>query len=335
MINVALLSRWHVHADDYAKDARNHPQLDIKLVWDEDEERGRKWAEELGVPFEADLDSVLSNQGIDAVIVNTPTNLHKEVMIKAANNKKHIFSEKVMAFTVKDCVEIFDAIEKNGVHFMLSLPRLTAGYYLYAQQMLDEGKLGKLTTIRCRLAHNGAVSKDDEYTGWLPERFFNKEEAGGGALMDLGAHPIYLTNRLAGEAVSIQAKLQETFGHGVDDNAVVIVEYDSGALGIIEAGFVSGGSPFQLELYGTEGSVMIEDETIRVNSQQLETTGWHSPENIQSIPMPMEQWVDSILNQVEPTITKEDAIQLTLVNEVAAISHQEGKRMTVKEVIQN
>ncbi len=46
MINVALLSRWHVHADDYERDIRENEHLSIQLVWDEDIERGRKWAEE-------------------------------------------------------------------------------------------------------------------------------------------------------------------------------------------------------------------------------------------------------------------------------------------------
>src|SRR5690606_7683338 len=161
----------------------------------------------------------------------------------AAKNKKHIFSEKVLAFSVQDCKDIYEAVEENHVKFMLSLPRLTEHYYLYAQQILDEGKLGRLTTIRCRLAHDGAIAQEGEKTGWLPERFYHPEQAGGGALIDLGAHPIYLTNRLAGKAVAVQARLQQTNGHDVDDNAVVIVEYETGALGVIEAGFVSAASP--------------------------------------------------------------------------------------------
>lgn len=325
LINVALLSRWHVHADDYARDARNNGNLSIKLVWDEDAERGKKWAEELAVPFEHELEKVLSNPDIDAVIVSTPTSLHKEVMIAAANHKKHIFSEKVLAFSVEDCEEIYQAVEANGVHFMLSLPRLTESYYVYAQEALDSGKLGKLTTIRCRFAHNGAVPNEGATSGWLPERFFNKEEAGGGALIDLGAHPIYLTNRLAGNAVAVQARLQQTNGLGVDDNAVVLVEYESGALGIIETSFVSNGSPFQLELYGTEGTLLIEDGNIKINGKQFD--GWQTPEAPEALPMPMVQWTEAILNGTTPSITKDDAIRLTAVNEAAARSQEEGKRI--------
>src|SRR5690606_41067498 len=98
---------------------------------------GEKWAAELGVPFEADLEAVLSNPAIDAIIISTPTNLHKDIIISAANHKKHIFTEKVLAFSVEDCQEIYDAVEANNVHLMLSLPRLTENYYIYAQEALD------------------------------------------------------------------------------------------------------------------------------------------------------------------------------------------------------
>lgn len=328
MINVALLSRWHVHADDYANQAKRISDLSIKMVWDEEAERGKKWAEELGVPFEENLEQVLANPEIDAVILSTPTNLHKEIIIAAAQHKKHIFTEKVLAFTVEDCEEIYAAVEENNVQLILSLPRLTENYYLYAQEALDSGKLGKLTTIRCRLAHNGGVGQNGAKTGWLPERFFNKEQAGGGALMDLGAHPIYLTNRLAGPAKSVQTQFQQADGFEVEGNAAVLVEYQSGAIGIIESGFQSYGSPFQLELYGTEGVLMIEEGSVRIQSSHLEQ-GWQTPELPTALPMPMDQWVAAIKNERAPSITKDDAIRLTEINEKAIQSFTEGKKINI------
>jgi scyllo-inositol 2-dehydrogenase (NAD+) len=264
LINVALLSKWHVHADDYAAQVKKNENLSVAVVWDEDPERGQQWVEKLGVPFEANLDTVLTNPEIDAVVVDTPTTYHKKVLISAAENKKHIFTEKVLALTVAECEEILDAVKRNNVILTVSLPRLTENYYLYAQQVVDQGLLGKATTFRCRLAHNGAVPLENNSNGWLPEKFFNKEETGGGAFIDLGAHPIYLTNRLAGKPTAVTARLLHTSGMDVDDNAIAIVEYDSGAYGTLETGFLSSGSPFQLELYGTEGTLFIEDNKVRL-----------------------------------------------------------------------
>lgn len=331
MISVALLSKWHVHAEDYASQADKNENLLIKTVWDDDEKRGTEWAEKLGVPFEPDLQKVLADQSIDAVIVSTPTHKHKEVILGAARHNKHIFTEKVLALTNQDCEEIYSAIEKAGVQLVVSLPRLTEPAYLYAQKALDEGWLGTLSMIRCRLAHNGGVASDGHPHGWLPERFFNRDESGGGALIDLGAHPIYLTNRLAGDAVTVSAQMRSLSGHEVDDNAVVLIEYASGALGVIETSFVSHGSPFQLELYGTEGVLLIEEQQVRLKSHKRKENDVVTPDELPlRLPTPMEQWVDAISGEEVPTITKEDVYKLTEMNELAAVSHREGRRVNRK-----
>jgi scyllo-inositol 2-dehydrogenase (NAD+) len=325
VISVAMLSKWHVHATDYAREANQNPNLAIKKVWDEIPERGQAWAEELGVNFEPDLSNILTDLSIDAVIVDTPTNMHKDIIIQAAEHGKHIFTEKVLAFTVEECEEILAVVESAGVQLMVSLPRLTHSYYLYAQDVLDRGLLGKLTMLRCRLAHNGAVPNEESGRGWLPEHFFDPETCGGGALIDLGAHPIYLANRLAGPAASVTARLSSFLDYQVDDNAAVVVEYKSGALGVLEAGFVSGGSPFLLECHGTEGTVMIEEGRVRLNSRKIEES-WVVPEKLPvSLPTPIEQWVNMIEHGTKPDITNEDTWRLTQINGAAALSNRESR----------
>lgn len=337
MINVALLSKWHVHAADYAKEASENKNINISIVWDENKERGEQWAKELGVPFEADLQKILSRDDIDGVIVTTPTSKHTEVITQAAKHGKHIFTEKVLALTVKECDELLAAADTAGVQLMVSLPRLTERFYLYAQKTLDEGCLGELTSVRCRVAHHGAVPTKESSHGWLPEQFFNEKEAGGGALVDLGAHPIYLSNRLGGKVKAVTARLQRTKGHEVDDNAVVIVEFESGALGTIETGFLSYGCPDQLELYGTEGTLLIENREPReLISDRIQHDGVIMSDQLpKALPSAMEQWVDAIENKTTSHITKEDIRSLTLVNEAAALSNKEGRRVELAEIEKN
>ena len=331
-MNVALLSKWHVHAVDYAREAMENEAITIKTVWDENQERGTQWAEELGVSYEADLQNVLDDSNIDGVIVTTATNRHKEVIIAAANHGKHIFTEKVLAFTVKECEEILEAVDRNNVQLMVNLPRLTESFYLYAQQALDKGLLGDITYIRCRVAHNGSVPSEENPKGWLPPHFYNKEECGGGALIDLGAHPIYLTNRLGGKVKAVSGKLNELYKLGVDDNAVVMVEYESGAMGMIETGFLSYGSPQQLELYGSEGTIMVEGQVVRIKSMHLNTEDWVNPELPNPISSNMEQWVDVIEKGKKSTISRDDIVNLTAINEAAAISSKEGRRVQLSEL---
>ena len=323
MLSVAMLSRWHVHANDYARQANNHPDIRIAAVWDEDAARGRAWAEELGVPFHQDLAALLSSPDIDGVIVDTPTSMHRDVIVQAAKNGKHIFSEKVLGLSVEECDDIFAAVDASGVELMLSLPRLSHPYYLFAQRVVDSGFLGKITMVRCRLAHNGAVPAKDRPHGWLPEYFFDPKACGGGALIDLGAHTIYLTNRLLGAVKAVTARMTHALGHAVDDNSVVIVESEQGALGVLETGFVSGGSPFQLQVYGTEGMLAVENESVRMRVGDT----WETPELPAAIATPLEQWAKAILHRVPPTIGRTDMRRLTEINQAAAASHAGGCRV--------
>ena len=272
MLGVAMLSRWHVHADQYANELKSMEGVRLTAVWDENSERGKKWAEELKVDFEPDLEVLLKRSDVDAVAVNTPTNLHKQVMVAAANAGKHIFTEKVMAPTKAECLEIADAVERAGVKFCISFPHRTLPANLFARKVAEEGLIGEITLLRVRNAHNGAVA------GWLPDYFYDAELCGGGAMIDLGAHPMYLSRWILGRPVAITSLFNNYTGRQVEDNAVCLVEFENKALAVVETGFVSSGSPFSLELYGTKGSLLIggPENGIRLVSSSIDmkVPGW-------------------------------------------------------------
>ena len=119
MLHVAMLSKWHVHATEYAGYFNKMDDVKITCVWDEDPIRGKAWADEMGVDFEADLDTLLARKDVDAVCIDTPTNMHKDIMIKCAKAGKHMYTEKVMCLTVADCDEVIKAVEENNVIFTI------------------------------------------------------------------------------------------------------------------------------------------------------------------------------------------------------------------------
>ena len=252
MIRLAVLSFWHVHADDYAREAVAHPRTEIVAAWDEDPERGRAKAQTLGATFHEDLAEILARPDIDGVIVTTPTNAHRDVIVAAAGAGKHVFTEKVLALRPAECDEILAAVDRAGVKLTVSLPRLSDGYTLAIRAVLAEGRLGDVTLVRVRLSHDGAVGRR-----WLPPQFFDPEQAGGGALIDLGCHPMYLTRTFLG---GMPDRLSASFGHvtgqPVEDNAVALLHYPNGAIGVAEAGFVNPHSPFTIEVHGTQGSLL-------------------------------------------------------------------------------
>ena len=325
MIRVAMVSFWHVHAGDYAKQAGENTETEIVAAWDEEPERGRERAAALGVRFYESLDDLLAQPDIDGVIITTPTTMHSTVMIAAAKAGKHIFTEKVIATTLHECNEILAAIKQAGVKLTVSLPRLNAGYTIAIKDILEHKLLGETTLVRVRLSHNGAVGQ-----GWLPAYFFDPALCGGGAMIDLGCHPMYLTRLFLGMPESVSASYGYVTGREVEDNAVATLRYPSGALGVVEAGFVNRFSPFTIEAHGTEGSLLYgtPEEKLFIRSSLLEPAGgdkWDQETQLpQNQPTAFEQWVGHIQRGTTATENIQIAVELTKLMEAANLSAHNG-----------
>lgn len=332
MLRVGMLSGWHVHARGYAQELGTIPNVKITAVWDEEPTRGKKWAAELGVPFERELDTFLERDDIDAVVCNAPTNLHAEVMVAAAKAGKHIFTEKVMALTVRECNRIARAVRKAGVKFTISMPMRTSPNNQFAKKVADEKLLGEVMLLRVRVAHNGASA------GWLPAHFYDPVACGGGAMMDLGAHPMYIARWILGKPARISSTFNAYTKHKVEDNSVSVIEFESKAIAIVETSFISARSPYALELYGTEGSLVIggPDNIVKVTSEKIESlvpAGWVTPTHLpKALPSPLRQWVSSILDGTEVLYGLEEGTQLTELMEAAYISHRTGRQVSFSEL---
>ncbi|MFE5318640.1 Gfo/Idh/MocA family protein [Paenibacillus sp. NPDC056579] len=340
MIRVAMLSFWHVHANDYARQATEHPGTEIVAVWDEIAERGRKQAEERGVRFYDDLNELLAQDDIDGVIVDTPTNMHRDVMVAAAQAGKHIFTEKVVATTLKECNEILAAVEEAGVKLTVSLPRLNADYTLAVQNILREGVLGEVTLVRTRLSHNGGVPSERGQQGWLPAHFFDKELCGGGAMIDLGCHPMYLARLFLGVPDTVSANYGYVTGREVEDNAVTVLRYSNGALAVVEAGFVNRHSPFVIEVHGTEGSLLYSthDNKLLVRSSKLgdeASKEWQVQQGLpENRPSAFHQWVSHIENGTNADENIELALDLTRLMEASNLSAGKGEPIKLADLAQ-
>lgn len=332
MIRIGKISYWHVHAWDYTKQAQEHPGTEIVAVWDEIAQRGQAAAEKLGVTFYEDLNEMLSRDDIDAVIVDAPTARHQEVIVAAAKAGKHIFTEKVIAATLKELNIILDEVTKNNVKLTVSLPRLNDGYTLAIRDILSQGVLGKITLVRARLSHNGATAN------WLPEHFYSLEECLGGALIDLGCHPMYLTRLFMNEMPKeVSAHFGYVTGKQVEDNAVAVLSAASGAIGIVEAGFVNNHSPFTLEVHGTEGTLLYGTPE---NQLLLRTSGSGAGSSEkwteQAIPPAREsafhQWVQHIENDTTADENVSLASDLTKLMEASNLSAREHRAVRIDEL---
>lgn len=331
MIRLAMLSFWHVHALEYAHQAIANPATEITAVWDETPERGRAQAQSLAVPFYENLNELLARSDVDGVIVTTPTTIHRMVMIAAAQAGKHIFTEKVLAPTLRESNEIVAAVDKAGVKLVVSLPRLYNGSTLAVKAILDQKLLGELTQVRVRLAHDGALRTARNPQGWLPPYFFDPQQTAGGAMIDLGSHPMYLTRLFLGLPESVSANYGYLTGRAVEDNAVVILRYPQGAVGVVESGFVNPFSPFTIEAHGTEGSLLYgtPESTLQIHSS-LAGKPYHDNWSVWTDIPPdqsgaFQQWVSHIQQGTTAAGNIRAAVDLSMLMEAANRSAQSNQ----------
>ncbi|MBR0144769.1 MAG: Gfo/Idh/MocA family oxidoreductase [Clostridia bacterium] len=323
MLKIAMLSKWHVHAAGYAREFNQTGKSKVVAVWDEEEARGEKWAEELGVPFYASLDELLASD-IDAVCVTTPTTMHREVILKAAKAGKCIFTEKALETTTEEALKLADAIRASGKTFGISFPHKCNPVYRYIKARIAEGAFGKISLFRYRNAHNGVSGN------WLPEYWFDGSKAGGGAMMDLGCHAMYFLSDLGGRPKRVSALFNQFYGTGLDENAICTVEFESGAIGVAETAFVSYSAPLVAEVYGTEGSLVACDDKIIFQSEKYKDVP--VPELDRSpVPSPIMRFVDACEKGLPSPAEMglDEAVALTELLENAYIADGENRIVTL------
>lgn len=304
-MKIAIVGAWHVHTMEYGEAVLQNPGAELVCLWDDEEARGKATAEKLGIPFEPDLNKIWENPEIDGVQITTATCQHREVLLAAAAAGKHIFTEKVLAFTMEDAEEIAAAVKSSGVKFTISYPHKTFPTLKAAKELVDSGRLGQITYARVRDAHNGSTA------GWLPPHFYDAAQTGGGAMIDLGAHPMYTLNWFMGEPKSIVSMFTEVTHKGVEDNAVSVIEFANGAIGVSETGFVTNGMPYVLEMSGTKGSLMVHNDILEYSCEETGNRLVQKTDLPQPGTMPIDGWIAAVNEGGDAPNGIDDAVALT------------------------
>ncbi len=317
-MKVAIIGTWHVHTEEYTEYVVKSDKAELSCVWDTDKERGGEFAKKFSVPFIENYEDILNDDSIDSVIICTATNEHEDVITKAAKANKNIFTEKVLAFTMEEANKMADTIRKSGKKFTISLPHKTFSRVIALKEIADSGDLGEITYMRVRRAHDGAS------TGWLPPHFFDKEQCGGGAMMDLGAHPMYLLDWFMGKPISISSTFTKVTGKEVEDNAVSTMEFKNGAIGVSETGFVSKRHPPMIEISGTKGWAMLIGDNLSYGTDKTDNEAVVVDNLPEDSLLPTYQWIDAVVNDTEAPFGLDDALNLTNLMEGAYISYEKG-----------
>lgn len=201
-----------------------------------------------------DYREMLKDPDIEMVTITAPNRLHAQMAIDIANAGKHVVCEKPLCVTLAEADEMIDACNRKGVILGYAEELFFTPKYVKAKEMAEHGGFGKVHLVKQTEKHFGPHS----------EWFWDVEQSGGGALMDLGCHGIAFCYWFLGRQAikTIYAQLG-TYVHAArtkaDDEAICIIEFENGALGMVECSWTKRGGMFdKVEIYG-EGGVTYAD----------------------------------------------------------------------------
>ena len=207
-----------------------------------------------------DLDAMLANPSVDVVTICTPSGAHMEPAVAAIRAGKHVIIEKPLEITLKRCDKIIAEAEKAGVVVSTIFPSRFHDSSVVMKNAMDAGRFGQLVGgdafvkwYRCQEYYDSGAWRGT----W--------ELDGGGALMNQAIHSVDLLTWLMGPVTEIRAQTA-LLAHeriAVEDHAVATLRFENGALGVIEASTaIYPGYLKKIEIHGTTGSAMLEEEDI-------------------------------------------------------------------------
>jgi len=224
------------------------------------EEAGRNFVEEFGGTHYTSYPDMLANADIDVVIVATPSGLHPDQVVLAAEHGKHVITEKPMAITAEGLDRMTKATADAGVELAVIFQNRLSKDVFTVKRAIEQGVFGKPILANCVMYWH----RDDDYYnangGWRGTWALD----GGGALMNQAIHLVDQLQWMMDGVQDVKA-FTSTLNHAIEteDSAVAAFVYNNGALGTITATTCANKDyPFRIEIVGTEGRATLEQNTL-------------------------------------------------------------------------
>jgi myo-inositol 2-dehydrogenase / D-chiro-inositol 1-dehydrogenase len=307
-----------IHARTYLGGVKNAKLI---AICDPSADNLRVAKEELGVDYTyTDYKEVLKNDEIDAVVIVTPTNYHREITVAAAKAKKHVFCEKPMAVTEEECDEMIEACNYNNVKLQLGFMRRFDPSFKEAKDLMDNSLIGDITLIKS-LTHGPSEPKD-----WMYDI-----SVSGGPLAEVNSHDFDTLRWYANSevkwihAVGRNFRSPEIADKYPDyyDTVAVLMEFENGILGMIDgAQYVQYGYDSRAEVLGTHGNLSIGSQkklNVELATYDKKITHAAMPSwrelFVEAYKLENQSFINSIIKDTEPEVTGYDGkMALRLVN---------------------
>jgi myo-inositol 2-dehydrogenase/D-chiro-inositol 1-dehydrogenase len=313
LIGSGFVANMHAEAFAYV------PEATILAVASPTEANVRAFADRHSIPrWHTDYRRLLEDDDIHVVSVAAPNDVHRDVVVAAAEAGKHVICEKPLARTLAEADEMLAACRAAGVKLMYAEELCFAPKYVRAKELVDDGALGDVFLVQQGEQHAGP------HSDW----FWDVKRSGGGVLMDMGCHAIeffrWIYDKPRVESVSAELG---TYVHGArtrgEDHAIATVRFEGNRVGLVETSWAKpGGMDDRAEIVGSKGLTYVD--LLRGSSlvtysdvgygyaveKAPDTRGWTFTmfEELWNygFPQEMRHFVDCVLHDRTPLETGED-----------------------------
>jgi len=331
------------------------PEAEVRAVFDLEEARARKFAEQHGIELYPSIGQMLEDSEIEIIDICTPTPSHKEIFLRAIEAGKHVFCEKPLARTLREAEEILTACHKGGKKYSVGHVLRFFQEYETIRKLLDAGDIGTPRLARaCR-----CVELPPSGPAW----FFDLD-ASGGVILDLIVHDFDFLLWCFGEVERVfarglyacadpqgDARVDRTAmfatepsppRRGADervsvpgkDYSLVTLAFKNGVIAHVEGSWVyPGGFYMALEVAGSEGVLRYDSR----NSVPLKVLGGKRKEAGEGVEVPespvkdspyareLRAFVNSCLNNTEPEVSVDHALESVRICDAAYRSIISGR----------
>jgi scyllo-inositol 2-dehydrogenase (NAD+) len=336
-LNVGLIGAGRL-GRVYARDlAGRIPETRLAAVADPAGNVAKEIAAEFDVPRAySDPLALIDDQGVEAIVIVTPTHVHREQVIAAAARKKPTFCEKPPALSLSEVAEMKRAIEKSGMFFQMGFMRRFDAGYAAAKKRIDEGRIGMPLVFK-------ATSRDP----FRPSLEYANPKSSGGMLIDMGIHDFDLARWFMGDVRTVSA-IGATIAYpeletvGDIDNAIASLTFTSGKLGVVDL-TRSGvyGYDISTEILGLEGTIRIGylRETpimimTKANGVSHDTVPYFMERFRDAYTNQLQNFAQNVLQDREPPITIDDGMEALRVGVAATRARETGTSVEVASIRQ-
>jgi inositol 2-dehydrogenase len=319
----------------YVRDLSSRiPETTVAAVADADRALAGRVADEFGVPNAyGSADELIADRNVDAIVIVTPTHVHRENVIAAAESNKPTFCEKPPALTLAECSAMASAVAKSGTFFQMGFMRRFDPGYAAAKEKIAQGAIGR-----------PVVFKSSSRDPFRPSLEYANPASSGGIMVDMGIHDFDLARWFMGDVDTVSASgavlaYPEMASIGDIDNAIATLEFADGRLGVVDL-TRNGvyGYDISTELLGDAGTLRIgylretPVLTMTKNNVSHDTVPYFMERFERAYAIQLQNFAQNVLQGREPAVTLHDGVEALRTALAATAAHQRRQRVSVSSI---